>query len=103
VEGNSIDSVMDQLLDEEKDFFKFLDEQLQMVDHFYKGSNGLGVDRNRLQLFSCAISDHFPGNIKIIIEKELEAVTKLKVIKQQLYVASEWKRLYDERMVRTKL
>jgi len=33
---------MDQLLDEEKDFFKFLDEQLQMVDHFYKGSNGLG-------------------------------------------------------------
>lgn len=36
------------------------------------------------------------------IEKELEAVTKLKVIKQQLYVASEWKRLYDERMVCSK-
>ncbi|KAG0033282.1 hypothetical protein BGZ81_008867 [Podila clonocystis] len=30
-------------------------------------------------------------------EKELEAVTKLKVIKQQLYVANEWKRRYDVR------
>ncbi|GJJ68288.1 xenotropic and polytropic retrovirus receptor 1 [Entomortierella parvispora] len=69
LEGGTIDSVMDQLLDEEKAFFKFLDDQLQMVDHFYK-------------------------------EKELEAVTKLKVIKQQLYVANEWKRLYDERMAK---
>lgn len=40
VEGNSIDSVMDQLLDEEKTFFKFLDEELYMVDHFYRGNNG---------------------------------------------------------------
>ncbi|KAG0308115.1 hypothetical protein BGZ98_009011, partial [Dissophora globulifera] len=31
-------------------------------------------------------------------EKELEAVTKLKVIKQQLYVANEWKRRYDDKM-----
>ncbi|KAI1312230.1 hypothetical protein EDD11_003030 [Mortierella claussenii] len=33
-------------------------------------------------------------------EKELEAVTKLKVIKQQLYVANEWKRRYDDKMAR---
>lgn len=34
-----------------------------------------------------------------IIDKELEAVTKLKVIKQQLFVANEWKRRYDVRKV----
>ncbi|KAF9191532.1 hypothetical protein BGZ50_009299 [Haplosporangium sp. Z 11] len=33
-------------------------------------------------------------------DKELEAVTKLRVIKQQLYVANEWKRRYDERMAK---
>ncbi|KAF8986300.1 hypothetical protein BGZ46_006922 [Entomortierella lignicola] len=33
-------------------------------------------------------------------EKELEAVTKLKVIKQQLYVANEWKKRYDEKMAK---
>ncbi|KAF9172941.1 hypothetical protein BGX21_002427 [Mortierella sp. AD011] len=33
-------------------------------------------------------------------EKELEAVTKLKVIKQQLLVANEWKRRYDENIAR---
>ncbi|KAG0057269.1 hypothetical protein BGZ83_000059 [Gryganskiella cystojenkinii] len=70
VEGNSIDSVMDQLLDEEKVFFKFLDEQLQMVNNFYR-------------------------------ERELEAATKLKIIKQQLYVANEWKRRHDEKMAKT--
>ncbi|ORZ21817.1 SPX domain-domain-containing protein [Lobosporangium transversale] len=32
-------------------------------------------------------------------EKELEAVAKLKVIKQQLYVANEWQRRYDDKMV----
>jgi hypothetical protein len=35
-EGDSIDSVMDQLLDEEKAFFGFLDSQLATVDAFYK-------------------------------------------------------------------
>jgi len=34
-----------------------------------------------------------------LLEKELEAVTKLKVIRQQLYVASEWKRRYDDKLV----
>ncbi|KAG0252375.1 hypothetical protein BG011_007016 [Mortierella polycephala] len=33
-------------------------------------------------------------------DKELEAVTKLRVIRQQLYVANEWKRRYDERMAK---
>ncbi|KAI8600348.1 SPX domain-containing protein [Dissophora ornata] len=65
VEGDTIDSVMVQLLPEEVEFFEFLDGELKMVDVFYR-------------------------------EKELEAVTKLKVLKQQLYVADEWKRLYDE-------
>ncbi|KAG0260556.1 hypothetical protein BG011_001829 [Mortierella polycephala] len=69
LEEDSIDNVIDQLLIEEKDFFKFLDQQLEKVDTFYQ-------------------------------EKELEAVTKVKVLKQQLYVADEWKRLYDERMAR---
>ncbi|KAF9538842.1 hypothetical protein EC957_006162 [Mortierella hygrophila] len=35
-------------------------------------------------------------------EKELEAVTKLKVIQQQLFVASQWKRRYDDHMARAK-
>ncbi|KAG0301670.1 hypothetical protein BGZ98_008143 [Dissophora globulifera] len=34
-------------------------------------------------------------------EKELEAVTKLKVLKQQLFVADEWKRRYDDRIAKT--
>ncbi|KAG0209904.1 hypothetical protein BGX28_009871 [Mortierella sp. GBA30] len=67
VQGNSLDSVMETLLDEEKVFFKFLDSQLEMVDNFYR-------------------------------EKETEAVMKLKILKQQLYVADEWKRRYDERI-----
>ncbi|KAG0034316.1 hypothetical protein BGZ82_005786 [Podila clonocystis] len=66
VENNDLETVRDQLIPEEKAFFDFLDDQLEMVDAFYK-------------------------------EKELEAVTKLKVIKQQLYVANEWKRRYDVR------
>ncbi|GJJ72444.1 xenotropic and polytropic retrovirus receptor 1 [Entomortierella parvispora] len=33
-------------------------------------------------------------------EKELEAVTKLKVIRQQLYVANEWKRRYDDKLAK---
>ncbi|KAF9576416.1 hypothetical protein EC968_008711 [Mortierella alpina] len=69
VEDSSIDSILDQLLPEERDFFQFLDGQLDMVNNFYK-------------------------------EKELEAVTKLKVIKQQLFVANEWKRRYDEKMAK---
>ncbi|KAF9963130.1 Xenotropic and polytropic retrovirus receptor 1 [Modicella reniformis] len=69
VEGNSIDSVMDQLLDEERVFFKFLDSQLAMVDAFHQ-------------------------------EKELEAVTKFKVLKQQLHVADEWKRRHDEKVAK---
>ncbi|KAI1311892.1 hypothetical protein EDD11_003293 [Mortierella claussenii] len=69
VEDDSIDSVMDCLLDEEKQFFAFLDEQLAIVDGFYR-------------------------------EKELEAVTKLKVLKQQLFVADEWKRRYDDKIAR---
>ncbi|KAF9953799.1 hypothetical protein BGZ72_005133 [Mortierella alpina] len=67
IKGNSIDSVMGALLEEEKEFFKFLDLQLEMVDNFYR-------------------------------EKETEAVMKLKILKQQLFVADEWKRRYDERM-----
>ncbi|KAF9130081.1 hypothetical protein BGW39_003485, partial [Mortierella sp. 14UC] len=35
-------------------------------------------------------------------EKELEAVTKFKVIQQQLFVASQWKRRYDDHMARAK-
>ncbi|KAF9325417.1 hypothetical protein BG006_011100 [Podila minutissima] len=66
VENNDLETVRSQLMPEEKAFFDFLDDQLEMVDTFYK-------------------------------EKELEAVTKLKVIKQQLYVANEWKRRYDVR------
>ncbi|KFH65109.1 hypothetical protein MVEG_08590 [Podila verticillata NRRL 6337] len=64
VGNNDLESVRDQLLPEEIAFFDFLDDQLEMVDSFYK-------------------------------ERELEAVTKLKVIKQQLFVANEWKRRYD--------
>ncbi|KAF9285758.1 hypothetical protein BGZ68_003584 [Mortierella alpina] len=67
IEGNSIDSVTGALLEEEKEFFRFLDSQLEMVDNFYR-------------------------------EKETEAVMKLKILKQQLFVADEWKRRYDERM-----
>ncbi|KAF9958004.1 hypothetical protein BGZ70_009343 [Mortierella alpina] len=67
IEGNSIDSVAGALLEEEKEFFRFLDSQLEMVDNFYR-------------------------------EKETEAVMKLKILKQQLFVADEWKRRYDERM-----
>ncbi|KAF9173450.1 hypothetical protein BGX20_003157 [Mortierella sp. AD010] len=71
VEGNSLDSVKDQLLDEERQFFKFLDEQLTMVNDFYR-------------------------------DKELEAGTKLKILKQQLYVADEWKRRYDNKMAKAR-
>ncbi|KAF9582759.1 hypothetical protein BGW38_010800 [Lunasporangiospora selenospora] len=35
-----------------------------------------------------------------ITERELEAETKLKVIKQQIYVANEWKRRNDERIAK---
>ncbi|KAF9318710.1 hypothetical protein BGZ91_005111, partial [Linnemannia elongata] len=66
LEGRPLDSVMDQMLEEERVFFRYLDSQLAMVDTFYK-------------------------------EKELESVTKLKVLKQQLYVADEWKRRQDMR------
>ncbi|KAF9433619.1 hypothetical protein BGZ76_009203 [Entomortierella beljakovae] len=65
VDENYFDSVLEQLLPEEREFFGFLEDQLEMINNFYR-------------------------------EKELEAVTKLKVIKQQLYVANEWKRRYDE-------
>ncbi|KAG0055576.1 hypothetical protein BGZ83_008187 [Gryganskiella cystojenkinii] len=68
-EDGSIDSVLGQLLPEERIFFQFLDHQLDMVNTFYR-------------------------------EKELEAVTKLKVIKQQLYVAGEWKRRYDDKLAK---
>ncbi|KAG9325024.1 hypothetical protein KVV02_001023 [Mortierella alpina] len=67
IEENSIDTVMPSLLQEEKEFFRFLDSQLEMVDKFYR-------------------------------EKETEAAMKLKILKQQLFVADEWKRRYDERM-----
>ncbi|KAG0017389.1 hypothetical protein BGZ81_010774 [Podila clonocystis] len=66
VDESSFDSVLGQLMPEEKTFFQFLHSQLEMVNKFYQ-------------------------------EKELEAVTKLRVIKQQLYVANEWKRRYDEK------
>ncbi|KAF9156642.1 hypothetical protein BG015_003244 [Linnemannia schmuckeri] len=66
LEGRPLDSVKDQMLEEERDFFRFLDSQLAMVDAFYR-------------------------------EKELESVTKLKVLKQQLFVADEWKRRQDLR------
>ncbi|KAG0378862.1 hypothetical protein BGX24_002578 [Mortierella sp. AD032] len=66
LEGRPLDSVKDQMLEEERVFFQFLDDQLAMVDAFYR-------------------------------EKELESVTKLKVLKQQLYVADEWKRRQDVR------
>ncbi|KAF9990579.1 hypothetical protein BGZ75_001143 [Mortierella antarctica] len=69
VDDGPIDRILDQLLPEERDFFQFLDGQLDMVNSFYK-------------------------------EKELEAVTKLKVIKQQLFVANEWKRRHDEKMAK---
>ncbi|KAG0210962.1 hypothetical protein BGX28_008670 [Mortierella sp. GBA30] len=69
IDENSFDSILDQLLPEERVFFNFLDTQLDMVNSFYK-------------------------------EKELEAVTKLKVIKQQLFVANEWKRRYDAKMAK---
>lgn len=69
VEGEPLDSVMDQLLEEEKTFLKFLDSQLAMVDTFYR-------------------------------DKEREAGTKLKILKQQLYVAEEWKRRQDEKFAK---
>ncbi|KAF9114965.1 hypothetical protein BGX27_009293 [Mortierella sp. AM989] len=69
VDNNSFDNVLGQLLPEEREFFRFLDSQLEMINEFYQ-------------------------------EKELEAVTKLKVIKQQLYVANEWKRQYDETLAK---
>ncbi|KAF9124219.1 hypothetical protein BGW39_008375 [Mortierella sp. 14UC] len=69
LEGRSLDSVKDQMLEEERVFFQFLDSQLAMVDAFYR-------------------------------EKELESVTKLKVLKQQLYVADEWKRRQDMKMAK---
>lgn len=37
VEGRPLDSVKDQMLEEERVFFRFLDSQLAMVDAFYKG------------------------------------------------------------------
>ncbi|KAF9926115.1 Xenotropic and polytropic retrovirus receptor 1 [Linnemannia zychae] len=64
LDGRPLESVYDQMLEEERTFFRFLDSQLAMVDAFYR-------------------------------EKELESVTKLKVLKQQLYVADEWKRRQD--------
>ncbi|KAF9907622.1 hypothetical protein EC991_010741 [Linnemannia zychae] len=64
LEGKPLESVKDQMLEEERVFFRFLDSQLAMVDAFYR-------------------------------EKELESITKLKVLKQQLYVADEWKRRQD--------
>ncbi|KAF9365822.1 hypothetical protein BGX34_008153 [Mortierella sp. NVP85] len=66
---NDFDSVLEQLLPEEREFFRFLDAQLEMINNFYR-------------------------------EKELEAVTKLRVIKQQLCVANEWKRRYDDKMAK---
>ncbi|CAO3565673.1 unnamed protein product [Mortierella alpina] len=69
IEGKSIDSVAGALLEEEREFFKFLDSQLEMVNNFYR-------------------------------EKETEAVMKLKILKQQLFVAEEWKRRYDEKIAR---
>lgn len=41
VEGRPLDSVMDQMLEEERVFFRYLDSQLAMVDTFYKGSFSL--------------------------------------------------------------
>ncbi|KAG0005102.1 hypothetical protein BGZ79_006803 [Entomortierella chlamydospora] len=35
-------------------------------------------------------------------DKELEAGTKLKILKQQLYVADEWKRRYDNKMAKAR-
>ncbi|KAF9434611.1 hypothetical protein BGZ76_007725 [Entomortierella beljakovae] len=69
VEGKSFDEIMDQLLDEEKTFFRFLDTQLELIDDFYR-------------------------------DKELEAVTKLKVLKQQIFVADEWKRRHDHKIAK---
>lgn len=46
-----------------------------------------------------SIANHYV--IRAIIDRELEAVTKLKVIKQQLFVANEWKRRYDIKKVWT--
>ncbi|KAG0089240.1 hypothetical protein BGZ93_000422 [Podila epicladia] len=71
VDESSFDSVLGQLMPEERIFFQFLHSQLEMVNKFYQ-------------------------------EKELEAVTKLRVIKQQLYVANEWKRRYDEKTAKAR-
>ena len=37
VEGRPLESVKDQMLEEERVFFRFLDSQLAMVDLFYRG------------------------------------------------------------------
>ncbi|KAG0246924.1 hypothetical protein BGX31_005412 [Mortierella sp. GBA43] len=66
MDGSDFDSVLGQLLPEEREFFRFLDTQLEKVNNFYR-------------------------------EKEAEAVKKLRVIKQQLYVANEWKKRYDDK------
>ncbi|KAI9236641.1 MAG: SPX domain-containing protein [Podila humilis] len=71
VDENSFDTVLGQLIPEERIFFQFLHSQLAMVNKFYQ-------------------------------DKELEAVTKLRVIKQQLYVANEWKRRYDEKTAKAR-
>ncbi|KAF9975814.1 hypothetical protein BGZ73_000355 [Actinomortierella ambigua] len=68
-EGQTIQDVYDQLLPEERVFFDFLDDQLRMVNDFYR-------------------------------EKEEDAVTKLKVIKQQIFVADEWKRRHDQKVAK---
>ncbi|KAF9190661.1 hypothetical protein BGZ50_000123 [Haplosporangium sp. Z 11] len=102
LEGDSIDSVINQLLIEEKDFFKFLDQQLEKVDTFYQGRAYATDSMERYHPARCFV-DYSPDasvNLFVHVEKELEAVTKLKILKQQLYVADEWKRLYDERMAK---
>lgn len=88
------------MLEEERAFFQFLEGQLEMVDAFYKGSFHYRPCRSHGT--SPTRENH--ANVHIVYcssaAKELESVTKLKVLKQQLYVADEWKRRQDIRKVR---
>ncbi|KAG0349493.1 hypothetical protein BG004_005155 [Podila humilis] len=67
-------------------------------------NNDLDSVRSEFMPEENAFFDFLDGQLQMVDdfykEKELEAVTKLKVIKQQIFVANEWKRRYDIRIAK---